>query len=99
MLTLPPTVRVFVYRRPADNYAEQSAQFLVIMRKICFGTRSPDGPPSHSVMPSLLETARRQNKDRIEFLAYWWEPWTGYTNRHGPSHEWTVAGVGGRITE
>ncbi|MBN1491824.1 MAG: hypothetical protein JXA69_18070 [Phycisphaerae bacterium] len=34
-----------------------------------------------------------------EFLAYWWELWTGYTDRHGPSHEWTVAGVGRRITQ
>ena len=43
-------------------------RFLVIMRKICFGTRSPAGSESHSVLPSLLQTARRQGKDAIGFL-------------------------------
>jgi transposase len=53
---------------PTNNHAEQSVRFLVIMRKICFGTRSPAGSRSHSVLTSLLETARRQRKDRIAFL-------------------------------
>jgi transposase len=53
---------------PTNNHAERSVRFLVIMRKICFGTRSPAGSESHSVLPSLLETARRQGKDRIGFL-------------------------------
>jgi transposase len=53
---------------PTNNHAEQSVRFLVIMRKICFGTRSPAGSLSHSVLTSLLETARRQGKDRIGFL-------------------------------
>lgn len=53
---------------PTNNHAERSLRFLVIMRKICFGTRSEAGTESHSVLPSLLETARRQGKNRIEFL-------------------------------
>jgi transposase len=53
---------------PTNNSSERSVRFLVIMRKICFGTRSPAGSESHSVLPSLLETARRQGKDRIQFL-------------------------------
>jgi len=53
---------------PTNNHAEQSLRFLVIMRKISFGTRSPDGSRSHSVLTSLLETARRQGKNRIAFL-------------------------------
>ena len=40
------------------------------MRKICFGTRSADGTESHSVLPSLLQTARRQGKDAIGFGNY-----------------------------
>ena len=43
-------------------------RFLVIMRKICLGTRSAAGSESHGVLPSLLETAKRQGKDRLGFL-------------------------------
>ena len=53
---------------PTNNHAEQSVRCMVIMRKICFGTRSQAGSRSHSVLPSLLQTARRQGKDRIQFL-------------------------------
>jgi transposase len=53
---------------PTNNKAEQKLRFLVIMRKICFGTRSPDGSESHSVLPSLLQTVRQQGKDAIAFL-------------------------------
>jgi transposase len=53
---------------PTNNLSERSVRFLVIMRKICFGTRSPAGSESHSVLPSLLQTARRQGKDAIGFL-------------------------------
>jgi hypothetical protein len=53
---------------PTNNHAEQSIRSLVIMRKICFGTRSPAGSLSHSVLTSLLHTARRQNKDCITFI-------------------------------
>ena len=34
---------------PTSNHAERSLRFMVIMRKICFGTRSPEGSESHSV--------------------------------------------------
>jgi len=53
---------------PANNHSERSLRFLVIMRKICFGTRSPAGSESHSVLPSLLQTVHRQGKDAIGFL-------------------------------
>jgi hypothetical protein len=53
---------------PTNNHSERSVRFMVIMRKICFGTRSPAGSQSQSILPSLLETARRQGKDRIRFL-------------------------------
>jgi hypothetical protein len=53
---------------PTNNLSERSLRFLVIMRKICFGTRSEAGSKSHSVLPSLLQTARRQGKDTLQFL-------------------------------
>jgi transposase len=53
---------------PTNNLSERSVRFLVIMRKICFGTRSPAGSESHGVLPSLLQTAHRQGKDAISFL-------------------------------
>lgn len=53
---------------PTNNLSERSVRFLVIMRKICFGTRSPAGSESHGILPSLLQTARRQGKDAIGFL-------------------------------
>jgi hypothetical protein len=46
--------------RPTNNQAEQSIRFLVIFRKIMFGTRSEKGKSTHSILPSLVLTARRQ---------------------------------------
>lgn len=54
---------------PTNNHAERSLRFLVIMRKICFGTRSAAGSESHGVLASLLQTARLQGKNVIPFLA------------------------------
>lgn len=53
---------------PTNNHAEQSVRPAVIMRKISFGTRSQAGSRSHCVLPSLLQTARRQGKDPVAFL-------------------------------
>jgi hypothetical protein len=53
---------------PTNNQSERSVRFLVIMRKICFGTRSADGTESHGVLPSLLQTAKRQGKQSVQFL-------------------------------
>jgi 3-methyladenine DNA glycosylase/8-oxoguanine DNA glycosylase len=33
-----------------------------------------------------------------QFLAYWFELWRGYTDRHGASDQWSPEGVGRRIT-
>jgi transposase len=45
---------------PTNNHAEQSLRHLVIFRKICFGSRSESGLKTHSILPSLVQTARRQ---------------------------------------
>ena len=54
--------------QPTNNQAEQSLRNMVIFRKICFGTRSGDGSYSHSVLPSLLLTAKRQGKHPLPFF-------------------------------
>lgn len=54
--------------QPTNNQAEQSLRNMVIFRKICFGTRSAEGSYSHSILPSLLLTARRQGKHPLNFL-------------------------------
>jgi transposase len=53
---------------PTNNLAEQSLRPLVIFRKICFGTRSESGLKTHSILPSLVQTARRQGVHPRKFL-------------------------------
>jgi hypothetical protein len=53
---------------PTNNHAEQSLRKMVIFRKVCFGTRSEKGLKSHSVIPSLLQTAKRQGVHPLSFL-------------------------------
>lgn len=54
--------------QPTNNQAEQSLRNMVIFRKICFGTRSAQGSHCHSVLPSLLMTAKRQGKHPLTFF-------------------------------
>jgi hypothetical protein len=42
--------------------------YMVIFRKICFGTRSDSGLKTHSILPSLVQTARRQGVHPRKFL-------------------------------
>jgi hypothetical protein len=53
---------------PTNNHAEQALRYLVIFRKICFGTRSESGLKTHSILPSLVQTARRQGIHPRRFL-------------------------------
>jgi hypothetical protein len=53
---------------PTNNHAEQSLRHMVIFRKVCFGTRSEGGIKTHSIMPTLVQTARRQGVHPREFL-------------------------------
>ena len=53
---------------PTNNLAEQSIRHLVIFRKICFGTRSDNGLKTHSILLSLVQTARRQRVHPRQFL-------------------------------
>ena len=65
--------RLFTYIKhpdiqPTNNQAERSLRNLVIFRKICFGTRSTQGSVSHSILPSLLLTAKRQGQHLLIFF-------------------------------
>lgn len=51
-----------------NNHAEQSLRKMVIFRKICFGTRSDNGLKTHSIIPTLVQTARRQGVHPREFF-------------------------------
>jgi len=53
---------------PTNNLAEQALRHLVIFRKISFGSRSDSGLKTHSILPSLVQTARRQDVLPREFL-------------------------------
>jgi len=72
-LTGPEQRFLFTFLRrpgvpPTNNHAEQSLRHLVIFRKICFGTRSEKGLKTHSILPSLVQTARRQGVHPRQFL-------------------------------
>ena len=72
-LTGPEQKFLFTFLRrpgvpPTNNLAEQILRYLVIFRKICFGTRSESGLKTHSILPSLVQTARRQGVHPREFL-------------------------------
>jgi len=69
----PEQKRLFTFLRypgvlPTNNHAEQTLRRMVIFRKICFGTRSESGLMTHSVLPSLVLTAKRQGVDPRKFL-------------------------------
>jgi transposase len=53
---------------PTNNHAEQSLRKMVIFRKVCFGTRSEKGLKTHSIIPSLVQTAKRQGVHPLSFL-------------------------------
>ncbi|HWR72952.1 MAG TPA: IS66 family transposase [Nitrospirota bacterium] len=69
----PEQKRLFTFLRvpgmsPTNNHAEQSLRHMVIFRKISFGTRSEAGIKTHSILPTLIQTARRQGVHPREFL-------------------------------
>jgi len=72
-LTGPDQKFLFTFLRrpgvpPTNNLSEQTLRYMVIFRKICFGTRSESGLKTHSILPSLVQTARRQGVHPREFL-------------------------------
>lgn len=61
----------FLYEKEIDfhnNHAEQQIRPDVIFRKITFGNRSPAGAENHSVIMSVLQTAKLNKMDPIRIL-------------------------------
>ncbi|MFU8778553.1 MAG: IS66 family transposase, partial [Roseovarius sp.] len=54
---------------PTNNHSEQSLRWLVIFRKLCFGTRTAAGSRSLSVLASLIVTGRRHGSHPLEVTA------------------------------
>ena len=52
---------------PTNNLAERSLRPLVILRKLTFGNRSPEGAHRAGVLFSVLETAKRQGHGLLKF--------------------------------
>lgn len=53
---------------PHNNHAEQQIRPDVIFRKITFGNRSPAGTENHSVLTTILQTAKLNNMDPLSTL-------------------------------
>ncbi|MBU4312124.1 MAG: IS66 family transposase [Candidatus Omnitrophica bacterium] len=61
----------FLYQKDIDyhnNHAEQQIRPDVIFRKITFGNRSIKGAENHSVLTSILQTAKLNNLDPLSVL-------------------------------
>ena len=54
---------------PTNNLAEQAVRFLVILRKVTFGSRTRAGARRLGAMMTVIQTAKRQGKNVIRFLA------------------------------
>lgn len=53
---------------PTNNLAEQAIRFLVILRKLTFGSRTRAGARRLGAMMTVIQTAKRQGRDVIQFL-------------------------------
>ena len=53
---------------PTNNLAEQAVRFLVILRKVTFGSRTRAGARRLGAMMTVIQTAKRQGKNVIRFL-------------------------------
>jgi hypothetical protein len=61
-------ILTFLYKKNIDyhnNHAEQQIRPDVIFRKITFGNRSPAGAQNHSVIMSIIQTAKLNGIDPI----------------------------------
>jgi transposase len=54
---------------PTNNLAEQALRALVILRKVSFGSRTRAGAKRMGTLMTVIETAKRQGKSVLKFLA------------------------------
>jgi hypothetical protein len=53
---------------PTNNLAEQAIRFLVILRKVTYGSRTRAGARRLGVLLTVIHTCKRQGRDMIKFL-------------------------------
>ena len=53
---------------PTNNLAEQAVRFLVILRKLTFGSRTRAGARRLGAMMTVIQTTKRQGQNVIQFL-------------------------------
>jgi transposase len=53
---------------PTNNLAEQAIRFLVVLRKVTFGSRTRAGARRLGAMLTVIQTAKRQGRNIIQFL-------------------------------
>jgi transposase len=53
---------------PTNNLAEQAIRFLVILRKVTYGSRTRAGARRMGVLLTVIHTCKRQGRDIIQFL-------------------------------
>ena len=53
---------------PTNNLAEQAIRFLVVLRKVTFGSRTRAGARRLGAMLTVIQTAKRQGQNVIRFL-------------------------------
>lgn len=53
---------------PTNNLAEQAIRFLVVLRKVTFGSRTRAGARRMGAMMTVIQTAKRQGRNVIQFL-------------------------------
>jgi transposase len=71
ILTLEPALWTFVRVpgvEPTNNAAERAIRALVIWRKICFGTHSPDGSRFVERMMTAVCTLKQQDRNIVDYV-------------------------------
>lgn len=54
---------------PTNNDGERTIRHAVMLRKLCFGTDSPEGSRFVERMLTTIATLRRQNRNVLEYVA------------------------------
>jgi hypothetical protein len=52
-----------------NNEAEQALRHWVILRRISYGTRTPQGSRAFALLASIIDTCRRRNASPWRYLA------------------------------
>ena len=62
-------VLAYPYLPLTNNDAERALRHWVILRRICYGTRTPQGSRAFALLASVIDTCRKRNISPWEYLA------------------------------